>query len=91
MKTFLLAFILFNIATFGEANISPICPCIADFAMTIQGTDDVQSLIFHELPETVMGIIDENADGCIIFGEMKKYAIENDLKKKYSVRKLIWI
>ena len=90
MKTFLLAFILFNIATFGQAeDETDSCTCIADFFMTIQGTDDVQALKFHELPETVMEIIDENADGCIIYKELRKYLVENGLKKKYAVSKQI--
>ena len=55
MKTFLLAFILFNIATFGEAMEN--CECIAKFAMDIQGTDDVQALDKKYLKKHIMEIV----------------------------------
>merc|ERR1712159_795845 len=54
MKTFLLAFILFNIATFGEAMEN--CECIANLAMDIQGTDDVQALDEEYLKKHIMEI-----------------------------------
>merc|ERR1712241_483489 len=88
MKTFLLAFILFNIAAFGEEQLEKketnSCTCIADFFMTIQGTNDTQALILDELPVTVMEIIDENGDGCIIYKELQRYTISYGLHDKYS-------
>ena len=68
MKTVLLAFILFNIATFGEAYMDN-CACIGGFAMALQQTNDVQALDQQSLKKKIMEIVDKDDDGCITIQE----------------------